>query len=383
MIGESGRDDRDADLVLHRRVDDRAEDDVRLVVRRLVHDLRCLVDLVDRQIGAAGEVDEHASRAGDRRVVEQRARDGLLRGVDRAILSAPDTRAHHRHAHARHDRANVGEIQVDEPGDQDEIRDALHRLLQHRVGHAERIAERRAALDGREEPLVRNRDQRVDDVAERLEPGLGLHHAPPAFEVKRLRDDRDRQDPELLRKGGDDGRRAGAGAAAEAGRDEDHVGAGEQLLDLVRILLRGVTPDVRVRAGAESLGERHAELEPHGHRGIAQRLEIRVGDDELDPGGRRLHHAIEGVAAAAAEADDLDLGDLDRAIQLEQGSSDVTVLHEIRLLSVGNPQKISSNTVARRRARRPRRPRGLPSPLRALPAVCRRAPQSASPTTVE
>src|SRR5439155_17358338 len=98
--------------------------------------------------------------------------------------------------------------------------------------------------------------------------------------------------------------------------------------------------------GAESLGERHAELEPHGHRGIAQRLEIRVGDDELDPGGRRLHHAIEGVAAAAAEADDLDLGDLDRAIQLEQGSSDVTVFHEIRLLSVVDPQKISSNSVA-------------------------------------
>ena len=37
-----------------------------------------------------------------------------------------------------------------------------------------------------------------------------------------------------------------------------------------------------------------------------QRLQVGVGDDELDAVEAALHHARDGVAAAAADADDLD-----------------------------------------------------------------------------
>src|SRR3712207_8916134 len=33
--------------------------------------------------------------------------------------------AHHRHTHARHDRLDVGKVEIDEAGHQDEVRDAL------------------------------------------------------------------------------------------------------------------------------------------------------------------------------------------------------------------------------------------------------------------
>ena len=56
-------------------VDHGAEDDVRVLVRRLLDQRRGLVDLVQRQVGAAGDVDQHAARAVDRDVLEQRARD--------------------------------------------------------------------------------------------------------------------------------------------------------------------------------------------------------------------------------------------------------------------------------------------------------------------
>ena len=41
---------------------------------------------------------------------------------------------------------------------------------------------------------------------------------------------------------------------------------------------------------------------------VAQRLQVGVGDDELDAVEAGVHHAVDGVAAAAADADHLDAG---------------------------------------------------------------------------
>jgi hypothetical protein len=78
-------------------------------------------------------------------------------------------------------------------------------------------------------------------AAERLDPGLGLVRA-RALEAERLGHDADRQRADLARDPRDDGRRAGAGAAALAGRDEDHVRALQQRLDLVVLLHRRQAP---------------------------------------------------------------------------------------------------------------------------------------------
>ena len=100
----------------------------------------------------------------------------------------------------------------------------------------------------------------------------------------------------------------GAGAAAEAGRDEHHVGAVERFDQLVGVFERRLAADVRVGAGAEPLGQLAADLDLV-RRGVEfQRLQVRVGDDELDAVEAGLHHAVDGVAAAAADADDLDAG---------------------------------------------------------------------------
>ena len=55
------------------------------------------------------------------------------------------------------------------------------------------------------------------------------------------------QRAELGGEAGDHRRRAGAGAAAEAGGHEHHVGAVERLDDLVGVLERGLAADVRDR----------------------------------------------------------------------------------------------------------------------------------------
>ena len=58
--------------------------------------------------------------------------------------------------------------------------------------------------------------------------------------------------PMLLRDVGDHRRGAGAGAAAHAGGDEQHVGAVDQLGDAVAVLHRGVAADLGLGAGAEA-----------------------------------------------------------------------------------------------------------------------------------
>ena len=66
-----------------------------------------------------------------------------------------------------------------------------------------------------EQPLVGNRDHRVDAVAQLLEAALGLELPLPPLELERLGHDRDGQRAELAGEAGDDRRGAGAGAAAE------------------------------------------------------------------------------------------------------------------------------------------------------------------------
>ena len=106
-------------------------------------------------------------------------------------------------------------------------------------------------------------------------PLLGLLGAPAALERERPRDDADGQRAELARELGDDRRGAGAGAAALAGGDEDHVGALQRLLQLVAALLRGGVADRRVRARAEAARRLRADVDLHV--GVAHQQRLRVG----------------------------------------------------------------------------------------------------------
>src|SRR5207249_8542834 len=94
-------------------------------------------------------------------------------------------------------------------------------------------------------------DQRVDAVAQLVDAALGLIRALTAFEPERPRDDADGERTDLLADLRHDRRSAGAGAAALARGDEDHVRALERFLQLVAALLRGGEADLGIGACAE------------------------------------------------------------------------------------------------------------------------------------
>ncbi len=90
-------------------------------------------------------------------------------------------------------------------------------------------------------------------------PALGLHRAAPALEAERPGDHADGQGAERLGDLGHDRGAAGSGAAALAGGDEHHVGALEDLLDLLAVLLGGGPAHLGVaarRRGPGSAGGR-------------------------------------------------------------------------------------------------------------------------------
>src|SRR5437660_6697819 len=90
---ETGGDHGDLDLARHLLVDDRAEDDVGVLVGGAAHDLGGLVDFVERQVGAAGDIEEDDAGTVDRGF-EQGAGDRVPGGIGGRLVDAPEGGAH-------------------------------------------------------------------------------------------------------------------------------------------------------------------------------------------------------------------------------------------------------------------------------------------------
>jgi len=134
------------------------------------------------------------------------------------------------------------------------------------------------------------------------DPRLGDLHPASALKVEGLGDDADGEDAHLARGPCDHRSGAGARAAAHAGGDEHHVGAGEVIADFLERLFGGGLADLGLRARAEPLGHLQAHLNDALGAGGGQRLRVGVGDDEVDSGEAGDDHVVDRVPARAAHA---------------------------------------------------------------------------------
>ena len=73
-----------------------------------------------------------------------------------------------------HGRAHVGEVEVDQAGQGDQLGDALDALAKHVVGDLEGLDHGRGPREHAQQALVGDHDQRVDLGAQRLDALLGL-----------------------------------------------------------------------------------------------------------------------------------------------------------------------------------------------------------------
>src|SRR6202011_1173617 len=214
---------------------------------------------------------------------------------------------HHGLAHFAHDRANVGEIEIDQAFLDHQIGDACDPGIEHLIGHRESIGESGFLVGYAKEILVWNDNQRIDRFLQFVDTGLSHTHAPRALELERLGDYADGQDAHIPGGAGDDRRGTGAGSTAHAGGDKDHVRPGQVIADFFDRFLRRGPADFWLRSGAETFGDLKAHLDnPLALRG-RKRLCVGIGDDELDPDQARDNHIVYGIAARAADAGDHDM----------------------------------------------------------------------------
>ena len=108
------------------------------------------------------------------------------------------------------------------------------------------------------------------------------------------------------------GGRAGAGAAAHTGGDENHIGSLQNLGDPGPALFGGLLADLRLGAGAHTAGQLLADLELIGAFGLVEILLVRVDDDKFHAAHTGLNHAVDNIVARAAYADDLNIYNLIR-----------------------------------------------------------------------
>ncbi len=94
-------------------------DDVGILVDDGFHGARSRIDLGKREVGTAGDGEEHTARPGDGGF-EEIGVDGLGRGFDGAVLARAEADAHHGRARILHDRADVGEVKDDEEEDDED-----------------------------------------------------------------------------------------------------------------------------------------------------------------------------------------------------------------------------------------------------------------------
>src|SRR6202040_4443127 len=115
---------------------------------------------------AASDRDQEPAGALHRGVVDQRVGDGGLGGGQGALLAGGLSGAHHRLAHFTHHGANVGEVEIDQAFLDHQVGDAGDARIKNLVGHREGVGEGSLFVGDPEQVLVRNDQQRVDDLVE-------------------------------------------------------------------------------------------------------------------------------------------------------------------------------------------------------------------------
>ena len=304
---EAGRDDRDLDVLAERLVDAGAEDDVGVLVGLLLDERGGLLDLLHLHVGAADDVDEDARRAVDRDVVEERrvrwpsprrcgarpwplampvpmsARPMLLMTV---FTSAKSTLT-----------IPLCVMRSLMP---------LTAWIEDLVGLAERVDERQIVVAEEQELLVRDGDERVDVLGELRQTELGAARALTAFEEEGLGDDAHGERALLAASC------AMTGAAPVPVPPPMPAVTKTMSAPLTSSLMRctsssaALRPLLGVGARAEALGDVGTDVQLGGCGVGVERLRVRVDDDELDPFEAEVDHRVDGVAAGAAAADDLD-----------------------------------------------------------------------------
>ena len=186
----------------------------------------------------------------------------------------------------------------------DDFGDTAHGVLEHVVGLRESFFLGDVIAQHFQQLFVQHHNQRVDIGFQLGQAAIGVLHAAATFPLKGLGHHAHGQNAHLLGHARDHGCRTGASTAAHAGRDEQHVRPFDRSTDVFHGGFRGFTPLVGLAASTQTA---QAQLDGAVRVAADQCLRIGVGADEFNALHIASNHVLNGVAAAAAHTDHLDL----------------------------------------------------------------------------
>jgi hypothetical protein len=208
-----------------------------------------------------------------------------------------------------HDLAHILEIHIYQAGGGDDIRDALDGLSQHIVRYAVRLGSRGIFAHYIPHAVIGYHQQGIHMFAHLAYALVGLVSPHGALKFERPGDNADHQSGGIcFGYLGNLRRRARARAASHAGCDEDQVRVENGLFYQFGRLKRRFPAALRIAAHAQAFGEIFSYLDAIGGFIAAKVLRVSIERDEINHADIGFNHAVNGVAAAAAHADDLDSG---------------------------------------------------------------------------
>ena len=303
---DAGGHDRNPQHAFHIDVERGTHNDIRIRVDLVADDVRGLVQFEQGKIITASDVDQNTFCAVQRDFIQQRVGNRLLCRLNSTVSTGRLTGAHHRLAHLVHHRAHVGEVEVDQAGAHHQIGHTLNPLIQNVIGHGEGFGKRGAFVSEPEQVLVRDHDQRVDHLLQRLDAFFGLTHPLVTFELEGFGDHAHSQHTQFACGLRDDWRGPGASAATHPGGDKAHMRASQMIDNLLDRFLGGRSPDRGSRPGTKTLGDLQTHLDLVGRTALLQRLRIGVGDDEFDALKVLVDHVVDRVAPGTTDAENRD-----------------------------------------------------------------------------
>ena len=299
---KAGSDNGNTHLILEIIGAGSAKDDVCIGICGLLNDAGSSLNIVQSHLRRTGDIDQNAGSAVDGSL-QQGAGDGGGGSLLGLLPAGSGADTHVSPASVLHDGGNVSEVQVDNDllGEADQLGDGGHGLLQHIVSNAECVGKSDLLIGHVLQAVIGDDDQGIDLAVQVGNTLLCLTHPVGTLELEGLGDNTDGQDAGLMGQVSNDGSRAGAGAAAHAGGDEDHISAFQRLGNGSPGLLGRLLADLRLGTCAHAAGELLTDLDLILANGLIQVLLIRVDNDEIHTAHTGFDHTINNIVAGAAD----------------------------------------------------------------------------------
>lgn len=161
----SGGEQGDLDLVIIGVAHDVTHDDVgAFSIGELEDVLHGFVSLSEREVLSGGDIDEKSLGALDVGLEQRRSCSGLS-GHASALIAHSASEAHKGDTGVAHDGADVGKVNVDDSGEEDDVADALDALSKNVIGSGEGLLHGRLSLDEIQETIVGDGDKGVDLIS--------------------------------------------------------------------------------------------------------------------------------------------------------------------------------------------------------------------------